>query len=322
MEYNDYDRILVAFSGGKDSVACVLHLLQQGVDRAKIELHHHLVDGREGSTLMDWPVTESYCQAFASAFGLPLLFSWKHGGFEREMLRLDSPTAPISWENPDGTLSTKGGDGPQGTRLRFPQVTANLAQRWCSAYIKIDVLRRLVANSPRLHGKKILIVSGERAEESAARACYATFEPDASDNRRGRKPRHIDRARPILHWTEKEVWAIMERHSVNPHPCYHLGWGRCSCRGCIFGNANQFASLAQVDPEGTANLIATESALGCTIKRKGDMGSLIQKGTPYEAIQKDMAAIAMSQHYTLPIILPAGEWKLPAGAFGESNGPT
>lgn len=36
-----YDAILVAFSGGKDSLACLLHLLDLGVDRSKIELWHH-----------------------------------------------------------------------------------------------------------------------------------------------------------------------------------------------------------------------------------------------------------------------------------------
>lgn len=78
-----YDRIVVFFSGGKDSVACVLHLLECGVDPERIELHHHLVDGREGSSLMDWPVTDAYCQAFADAFSLKLYFSWKERGFER-----------------------------------------------------------------------------------------------------------------------------------------------------------------------------------------------------------------------------------------------
>ena len=39
-----YDRILVAFSGGKDSLAALLHLLELGVDPARIELHHHDVD--------------------------------------------------------------------------------------------------------------------------------------------------------------------------------------------------------------------------------------------------------------------------------------
>jgi tRNA(Ile)-lysidine synthase TilS/MesJ len=47
-----YDKIIVYFSGGKDSLACLLHLLEQGVDPAKIELWHHEIDGREGSELM------------------------------------------------------------------------------------------------------------------------------------------------------------------------------------------------------------------------------------------------------------------------------
>lgn len=52
-----YDCYVVAFSGGKDSVALVLHLLELGVPAEKIELWHHLVDGREGSALVDWPCT-------------------------------------------------------------------------------------------------------------------------------------------------------------------------------------------------------------------------------------------------------------------------
>ena len=92
-----YDTIIVAFSGGKDSVACVLRLLELGVPRERIELWHHDVDGREGSDLMDWPVTRSYCRAFADALGLRIFYSWKVGGFEREMLRDGEHTQPICW---------------------------------------------------------------------------------------------------------------------------------------------------------------------------------------------------------------------------------
>lgn len=56
-DLESYDRIIVAFSGGKDSLATFLHLLDAGVDRNRIELWHHLVDGR-GRNFMDWPITE------------------------------------------------------------------------------------------------------------------------------------------------------------------------------------------------------------------------------------------------------------------------
>lgn len=61
-----YDRFVVAFSGGKDSVALVLHLIELGIPRDKIELHHHDIDGH-GPTFMDWDITPAYCRAFAGA---------------------------------------------------------------------------------------------------------------------------------------------------------------------------------------------------------------------------------------------------------------
>ena len=72
IDLTTYDRVIVAFSGGKDSAACLFHLLELGVDRSKIELHHHLVDGedqQEADGLMDWPCTNDYCRKVAEAFG-------------------------------------------------------------------------------------------------------------------------------------------------------------------------------------------------------------------------------------------------------------
>ena len=97
--YN-YDKYIVSFSGGKDSTACLLFLLENGVPKEKIELWHQEIDGR-GRSLFDWEVTPDYCRKLGAAFDVPVYFQWKVGGFEREMTRTESLTAPVCFELPD-----------------------------------------------------------------------------------------------------------------------------------------------------------------------------------------------------------------------------
>lgn len=75
MEYNlhSYDKYIVSFSGGKDSTACFLYLLDNGIPLDKIELWHQDVDGRE-DTFFDWEVTPDYCRRFAEAFGVKIYY--------------------------------------------------------------------------------------------------------------------------------------------------------------------------------------------------------------------------------------------------------
>ena len=316
-----YDTIIVAFSGGKDSVACVLRLLELGVPRERIELWHHDVDGREGSTLMDWPVTRAYCRAFADVLGLRIYYSWKVGGFEREMLRDQERTQPIRWENPDGSLGQAGGAGGKlATRRKFPQVSADLSVRWCSAYLKIDVCRRAINGQDRFIDARTLLVSGERAAESSARAKYAEFEPDAADTRDAKKVRrHVDRWRPVHAWSEREVWRIIASWRIAPHPAYLVGFGRTSCMKCIFGGPDQWATARALDRAGFDKVAGYEAAFGVTIKRKLALPVLADAGSayPYSA---DHAAMALADTYDHPIIVD--RWRLPLGAFGDSQGPT
>lgn len=324
---HSYDHYIIAFSGGKDSVACFLHLLKEGVPLHKIELWHHCIDGREGSTLMDWPVTEDYCQKFADAFGVKIYFSWKEGGFEREMLKDKARTAPNHWEMPDPEDNdniiecSKGGvRGGLKTRLQFPQVTANLSQRWCSAYLKIDVCTMAVNNQERFINKRTLVITGERAEESAARSKYKTFEPDRSDRRNGtRVVRHVDHWRPVHKWLEAEVWNIIAEYKVNPHIAYRLGWNRLSCISCIFGSPNQWASLNQIAPDHVTKISDYEKKFGKTIHRKLSVDEQVAKGVAYANLDPELSRQGLGKSYTDPIFVET--WNLPAGAYGENAGP-
>lgn len=320
IDLSSYGLILVAFSGGKDSIACVLELLRRGVDPSRIELWHHDVDGREGPGLMDWACTRGYCEAFAAAFGLKLYYSWKVGGFEREMLRRDRPTAQTAFQTPSGEVVYAGGRGPRGTRLQFPQISADLSVRWCSAYLKIDVMATALRNQDRFLGQRTLVVTGERAQESSARSRYKTFEKNRSDNRAGRRPRHVDHWRPVHGWSEQQVWDIIRDYRVNPHPAYRLGFGRVSCLNCIFASADQAASARQVSPEQFGRVAGYEVSFGKTIKRKVSLPVLADRGKPYAMDPVDLVA-ARAEAFSEPVILPEGAWKLPSGAFGESCGP-
>ena len=321
-DLHSYDTYIVTFSGGKDSTACFLYLLDTGIDPAKVELWHHDIDG-QGETFMDWEITPDYCRKFAQAFNVPVYFSWKEGGFKREMLRENSLTAPTTFEDENHNLITIGGvRGKKNTRRKFPQVSADLSVRWCSAYLKIDVCTAAIRHQRRFDGKRVLVLSGERGEESTARANYEIHEPDRADLRDGRKPRHVDRLRPIRDWKESQVWEIIERYKIQPHPAYYLGWGRVSCKFCIFGNANQFASAYQISPKQGLELVRLEEEFGVTIKRKESISQLIAKGETYRpaTLNPDLVELAVSQEYTLSIF--AEKWTLPAGAYGESCGPT
>jgi len=326
-EVEAYDRIVVCFSGGKDSTACVLHLLEMGVDRSRIELWHHDVDGRDeqgrppDEGLMDWPCTPAYCEAFAEALDLTIYFSWKVGGFRGEMMRENERTKAIAFETPDGDVQVVGGNnGKKNTRRKFPQVSSSLSVRYCSFYTKIGVCAAALRHQPRFREGRTLVVTGERAEESAQRADYAALEPHRADLRDGvRYQRYIDQWRPVLHWPETDVWEIIQRWKVLPHPSTRLGFGRTSCMACIFGSANMFASVKALDEERFEELAALEEEFGVTMKRTQSLRELVAHGTPYD-MNPEVMREALSRSFDREILVD--EWRLPAGAFGESCGPT
>lgn len=317
---DEYSRIVLFHSGGKDSMSCMLYLLELGIPAHRIELHHHEVDGENPEHLMDYPSTHNYMEKVAEAFGMPLFFSFRVGGFEREMLRENSGTAPITFTRGDGTVVTMGGErSKQSTRRKFPQVTADLRTRWCSGVLKIDVGSRLLINDPRFTEGKTLVISGERAEESTNRARYSEFEPHRADNRDGRIPRWIDHWRPVHKWTERQVWQLIKKWKVTPHAAYWIGAGRASCLLCIFGSSNQWATVRMIAPEQFMRVANYETEFGYTIHRSLSVIEKADRGVPFEAALR-WKHLAMSKTFDMPIFTE--NWILPAGAFGESCGPS
>jgi hypothetical protein len=321
---DQYDVCIVSFSGGRDSLALVLDLLERGVRRDRIQLWHQAVDGEAGKDppFFDWPCTEGYVRAVGRALGIRVLFQWRQGGFLGELLKHDARTRPVRFDRQDGTVAHAGGiKGKVGTRRRFPQASSNLSVRWCSAVLKIDVAALAINNDPALRGERLLFLTGERREESANRAGYAEREPHRCD----RLCRRVDAWRAVIDWDEARVWEIIRRWRIVPHPSYRLGFGRTSCLSCVFSGPDQWASIRRIAPDRFARIAAYEREFGLTIRRGEGVGQLADRGRPYPACDDaSLVRLALSHDYPADqIVLPDGiPWQLPPGAFKRGGGPT
>ena len=382
----DYDLIIVLFSGGKDSLAAYLKLLEWGVPKEKIELWHHDIDGGHPDRKMDWPVTQSYVEAFAKAEGVRLRKSWRVNGFWGEVYRVGA-SWPVQYDGDDGNVveipltkkqkrsnelretlleepdqdALKELEG-YGYRKKFPAKSGNLATRWCSAYLKIMVAESVVRNLEKLSelelfGKrlkfpakgspqsgrwcsgalkmqvqgsvtadlkktrdkaKILVVSGERRGESSGRANYNEMELHRTFAYKKLK-RVVHQWRPVIDHSEKDIWEIIKRHRVTPHPCYSAGWNRCSCMMCIFSLPKHWAGIRQLFPEEVEAVKRDEEILGFTLDNKKDLETYI--GDAESCLYPDKEAIQQIITGNFPEEkVYTDDWKYPAGAFKGSDG--
>ncbi|TAJ13031.1 hypothetical protein DMA11_10215 [Marinilabiliaceae bacterium JC017] len=315
-DFSYYDEIIVNSSGGKDSSACLLFLKENNVPIEKVSMWHQAIDGM-GSTkknFFDWPSTKGYVQSFADEFGYALDYQWRAYGFFGEMFRENSRTNDVYYTYDDSVcrLATKG--GKNSTRLKWPAKTASLSQRWCSAYLKIDVAARALANHPRLQNKRILFITGERREESNTRAKYK----EAELHRCNSKKRLVHHWRPIIDWKEGEIWSIMERNHIDPHPAYKLGFPRLSCRSCIFYSKDHWATLNEVDP-GTVKMLQTiEEDLNFTIDNKLTLKELVAIGKSKVTEETIQFISKATSQFKQSVI--TNNWTLPSGAFGSGGG--
>jgi 3'-phosphoadenosine 5'-phosphosulfate sulfotransferase (PAPS reductase)/FAD synthetase len=172
----------------------------------------------------------------------------------------------------------------------------------------------LIRGDDRFLARRTPVVTGERAEESAARAPYASFEPHRADTRAGtRRRRHVDHWRPVHHWHEREVWEALRRRGVVPHVGCQLGRDRPSCMACIFMSADQAAPVRFMAPTVFDTLAGYEQRSGCTIKRSLSLHALADRGRPYDQVlgRADLVQLASADTWDRSIRISPRLWRLP-----------
>ena len=210
-----------------------------------------------------------------------------------------------------------------GKRGKFPAKGSTHQGRWCSGNLKAAVQDSVTSNLEKTRKNvKVLVVSGERRGESAGRSKYNEMEIHRT-NAEKKAHRIVHQWRPVIDYSEKDVWEVLKRHNVNPHPCYRAGWNRCSCAMCIFSTPKLFAGIKELYPEDFDMLKQDESILGFTLDNKCDLETFI-KGTESCVYHGDFQAIRslVTGEFTVDDVYVKGHWMYPAGAFhGAEGGP-
>ena len=216
IDYKKYgDRLVVGVSGGKDSTAVCLHLLEQGL--TKSDFDRVFIDtGWESSC------TYEYIDRLQADIG--------------SIIKIKKEI-PIPKEHKEFCMKIEnrlGFESPFVRRILKGLIFSNPKAKWCTPELKTQPLKKYFDT---LDYDPINVV-GIRREESRRRAALAESEWDD----------HLDCYvyRPILDWSFDDVVAIHKRFGIIPNRLYfEANQKRVGCFPCIFQSKKAITGLSE-----------------------------------------------------------------------------
>ena len=211
---------IASISGGKDSAAMALHLLEEGISYRNVFYD----TGWEHPAVyeyIDGPLTKAIGKIEIITPPLPTLDENQERVARKYEDRLGHVSAMIRWIIKKSIFPSR--------RIRY-----------CTDYLKIRAIKNLVKEINERGDIPVNIV-GIRAAESAARAKMPEREISIQ----------LDCAvwRPILSWSTEQVIDIHKRHGLPPNPLYLQGADRVGCWPCIFSRKSEMRFIADNDPD-------------------------------------------------------------------------
>lgn len=240
---------VASVSGGKDSTAMCLHLLEQGIDFEAVTM----------DTGWEHPETYRYLdEVLPGIIGRPVLrLEPKYPELTEEL-----EATAIRCEKmmglpdlPDGTPRRSGMVRLMLKKVMFP----SRLRRWCTRELKIRPIQRHI-KSVHKSGRLPVNCVGIRAAESRARAKLPERELS--------EPMDCVVWRPLIRWTEQDVIDIHSRHNVKPNPLYLGGALRVGCWPCIFSRKAEIRHIAQTDPRRIDVIRVLEGELEAGLRRR------------------------------------------------------
>lgn len=234
LDFRQFDKILIAVSGGKDSHA-MLFLVRDLADRQGVPREKLLA--MYADTGMEWHNAAEHVQTLCKAAGVELVTVYQM----RPMIE------QIKWQIDF-----------HGETVGFPTPHC----RYCTRKNKVDPMDKLV----RKFSGKVLKVTGERWAESKARSTYTEF---VSVPRLNSRERTVYGWRPMLAYSEADIWAMVRDTGVPRHVCYEMGCNRLGCAGCIFSKDHELRIEMRENPAIFEALDRLEMESGYTMSMTG-----------------------------------------------------
>jgi len=242
-ELRPFETYIVSYSGGKDSTATLLWSLEN-LPRERLQVVF-------ADTGVEWPETLEYLNYIERELGVSI-----------DRIRAgDRPFPPKRNGEPREELSG-GSSMYELVRLRGRWPAPRY--RYCTTYLK---------RYPLLYYQREfenpVSIEGTRAEESKSRANKAWFDPKGDKTT-------IPICRPVLRWTEREVWEYLRAHGILPNPVYNYAT-RCGCWCCIMARRAEVLNFCRIHPELAREAADVEAEIGHRWTARQSIGGLLAR---------------------------------------------
>lgn len=240
-------KILVAFSGGKDSLACLLWAVKN-------------------PQYKNIPIEAVFCDT----------------GWEHELTYSHIKEVTDKLQIKLVTLKSKKYDGFVDLAVkkkRFPSIKA----KFCTEELKVKPMIDYVLDEVN---DNVIIIQGIRSDESPARSKMNKqctyfkyyFEPYGI-NKKGKPKKHSyrkrdvikfrekyndDVLRPCIDWTAMEIMNYIILNEFKPNPLYYMNMKRVGCYPCIMCNHKELHSIIKQSPEHIKKLKEAEKDVAKT----------------------------------------------------------
>ena len=143
---------------------------------------------------------------------------------------------------------------------------ASAKARFCTEHLKLNPMKEFV--KPLLPDIEMYV--GVRADESFARS---RLPERAFADLYG-----CDMVRPLLKWTAKDCFNLMDKYNIEPNPLYKMGMMRVGCMPCVMVNHKELKSIIRKFPEIIENIKNLEKKIGRSFFPQNYMPQRFQSG--------------------------------------------